>query len=196
MRSGIIKAEDNNVFERSATMKYATLELQKEHDGILYGLLILESMVKDLRSGMEAEKDDACEMNQFFTLFADKCHHGKEEDLFFPALDKAGIGNSQVAQMLREHAEGRELMSRMAASAGGDVIGPDYPDAATRYIQLLRLHIQKENTILFPRADQGLPAEENLRLLQEFDVFEEDVMGRGMHEELHEMLGRLELKYL
>jgi hemerythrin-like domain-containing protein len=27
----------------------------------------------------------------FLKEFADRCHHGKEEDFLFPALEKAGI---------------------------------------------------------------------------------------------------------
>jgi hemerythrin-like domain-containing protein len=28
---------------------------------------------------------------EFLTVFVDKCHHGKEEEFLFPALEAAGI---------------------------------------------------------------------------------------------------------
>jgi hemerythrin-like domain-containing protein len=32
-------------------------------------------------------------MMEFLSVFADTCHHGKEEDFLFPGLEAAGIPN-------------------------------------------------------------------------------------------------------
>ena len=43
---------------------------------------------------------------EFFGVFVDRCHHGKEEALLFPALEAVGIGNNggPIGVMLRERA--------------------------------------------------------------------------------------------
>lgn len=47
----------------------------------------------------------------FFRVFADLCHHGKEEQYLFPALEAAGIPRESgpAGVMLAEHAEGPRL---------------------------------------------------------------------------------------
>lgn len=85
-------------------MVYASSDLKNEHEGILFGLQILKKMVFKLEN-TDVELSDFQDMIGFFSLFADKCHHGKEEGLFFPALEKAGVPNlnGPIGQMLLEH---------------------------------------------------------------------------------------------
>ena len=98
---------------------------------------------------------------RFFRLFADACHHGKEEDLLFPALQECGLpGDSgPIAVMLHEHRLGREQVAAMARALPGSQAG----DAADRarlvhagraYVDLIRNHIGKEDEVLFNMADQ------------------------------------------
>jgi hemerythrin-like domain-containing protein len=49
------------------------------------------------------------------------------------------------------------------------------------YIQLLRAHIAKENTILFPMADRVLTREDQTELAAAFDRFETQETGAGVH---------------
>lgn len=67
-------------------MGKATLDLKKEHDAIFHVLTIMDQMIS------AADKEDSIklkygkEMVYFLKIFADKCHHGKEEGLLFPEL--------------------------------------------------------------------------------------------------------------
>lgn len=72
-------------------MDYASEDLRNEHEGILFGLNLF--WIKWWRSlGAAAPLPwMIMQMVEFLKLFADKCHHGKEEGLFFPALEQAGI---------------------------------------------------------------------------------------------------------
>lgn len=180
-------------------MKYASEDLMNEHEGILFGMTILEKMAGMLQNSVEVDTGDIKAMLDFFRLFADKCHHGKEEGLMFPAMEKAGIPNERgpIGQMLFEHNEGRKHISAMSSSINDGVLKKhDFINAAKNYIDLLRAHINKENTVLFPMGDRVLSDSEQNQLLSKFENFEEEVMGKGTHEKLHEMLNRLELKYL
>lgn len=180
-------------------MKYASEDLMNEHEGILFGLTILEKMSGMVRGAKKVENSDIGEMVNFLRLFADKCHHGKEEGLMFPAMEKAGVPNDggPIGQMLLEHNEGRKYIADMGASIEDGTLKEDkFTQAAESYISLMRAHINKENTVLFPLGDKMIPIDEQELLLDKFEEFEEEVMGKGTHEKLHELLHNFEVKYL
>lgn len=180
-------------------MNYASEDLRHEHESVLFGLEVLEKMAGQLRQTGTLDTKDIGDMVNFLQLFADKCHHGKEEKLLFPAMEAAGIPNEggPIGQMLLEHIQGRRFIAEMGISIVGGKLDADmFLDAASGYIQLMRPHINKENMILFPMGDQTLPAEKQTQLLQQFEAFEATVMGKGVHEKLHAVLDRFEQKYL
>ena len=179
-------------------MKYASEDLMNEHEGVLFGLEILEQISNTVRQSNSADIRDINDMINFLRLFADKCHHGKEENLMFPAMEKVGIPNEggPIGQMLAEHNQGRQFIAEMGASVTDGVLQAQrFELAAAGYINLMRAHIKKENKVLFPMGDKLLPMNEQEHLLVQFEEFEEEVMGKGTHEKLHETLHRLEKKY-
>lgn len=179
-------------------MQFASEDLIKEHDGILFGLQVLEEMAHLISDHRPVDVDDLREMVDFLKLFADKCHHGKEEGLYFPSLERAGIQNEggPIGQLLLEHTEGRKHIAHMKEATDGVLQAEDYAKAATSYVHLMRGHIEKENLVLFVMGDKVLTAAEQMRLLEDFEVFEEQVMGAGTHHKLHRMLDQFEKKYL
>lgn len=68
--------------------------------------------------------------------------------------------------------------------------------AAKAYSRHLRDHIEKENEVLFPTAEQVLGEGELDALHHAFDKHEDEVIGHGRHEGLHHMLHSLKAKYL
>jgi hemerythrin-like domain-containing protein len=180
-------------------MKYASEDLMNEHEGILFGLQILDKMAEQLGGNKHVEVNDYKEIVNFLKLFADKCHHGKEEGLLFPAMERAGITKEggPIGQMLLEHNTGRKYVAEMADSIKEDRIDAEaFGSSAKKYIELLRSHIEKENKILFPMGDKRIPAAEQEKLIESFERFEEEVMGIGTHEKLHQMLNTFEQRYI
>jgi hemerythrin-like domain-containing protein len=179
-------------------MHFASEFLRKEHYSILFGLRILEQMVSQLRTHSPPEIQELKDMVGFLKTFADRCHHGKEEGLFYPALEKAGVPNQggPIGQMLLEHTQGRAFIARMSAALDSPYRPTEVAVAANGYIDLLRAHIEKENDVLFHMGDARIPVEEQERLVDAFETFEEEVMGGGVRERLHAMLDKYEAKYL
>lgn len=178
-------------------MSQAIDDLLNEHEAILFALGLLDRMVAGGEGAGLREEGDLAEFIGFLREFADKCHHGKEEGILFPALVKAGIPEKggAIGVMLAEHAQGRTFVAEMAAALGG---GPDrgrFTRAAEGYADLLKAHIQKENGVLFPAAEKVLAAGELARIYAAFEAHEGQVIGAGRHEELHALLHRLEEKY-
>lgn len=180
-------------------MKYASEDLMNEHEGVLLGLSILEKITLKLNAGEKVERSDLTSLVDFLKLFADKCHHGKEEGIFFPAMEKYGVPNAggPIGQMLKEHTQGRAYIAAMAdAVAVAPIDSKAFTSSASAYMALMRDHIAKENTVLFPLGDRAIPSDVQTELLEAFEEHEESVMGKGTHEKLHVMLHAFTKKYL
>lgn len=154
----------------------ATGMLREEHRLILEVLDVLQRVVEKGRSG-EWDVDSMEDCVAFFRLFADACHHGKEEDLLFPELEARGMpkDSGPIAVMLFEHRQGRALVAQMAEALDGARAGETEPlarfeNAARAYIQLLRGHIHKEDNVLFNMADFMFDTSGCRRLCDQYDV--------------------------
>ena len=172
-------------------MAKASDDLKHEHEAILFALKVLEVMNGRIAAGRDKIVRDALAMVEFLKLFADKCHHGKEEGIYFPALEEAGIPKQggPIGVMLEEHEAGRGYIKQMQGAIKDSAVQKEkFIKSSGGYIVLLRNHIEKENTVLFPMGDERLSEEKQNELLKLFEEFEETVIGKGKHEELHKML--------
>lgn len=167
-------------------MGRATQDLRNEHEAILHVFRILDAMRASDAQSAAQQLQFGGELVNFLKIFADKCHHGKEENYLFTALEKAGVPNANgpIGMMLHEHVLGRQLIAEMtAALAGEDLAG--FKQAALDYEELLRAHIAKENDVLFVLADRLVDAQKQDELFEKFEAWEEQVVGHGVHEALH-----------
>ena len=165
-----------------------TAVLVHEHDLILQALDALERKLNRLEAGVGVDRAYFEKAVEFLRTFADKCHHGKEEDLLFKAMVNKGfpLQGGPIAVMLSEHEAGRAFIRGIAAGAARLGIDPSGAkqviDNGRAYIQLLGGHIAKENQILFPMAERVLSPEDQALLAQAFDRFEAQETGPGVHE--------------
>ena len=135
----------------------------------------------------------------FFSHFADQCHHFKEEQVLFPAMEKHGIPREggPIGMMLMEHEEGRGYVKAMLSAiplveAKNEVAKKILVGKAKAYLQLLKEHIQKEDEILFRIADDVIPADEQKALLRSFEEHEAKEIGEGVHEKYLKLVEELE----
>jgi len=180
-------------------MSKAIDDLMHEHEAILFTLKVLGKMEAIAEKGQALDAEDAAALIGFLKEFADKCHHGKEEGILFPALEKAGVAKEggPIGVMLREHEMGRELIRGMDEAIRRRPADPAaFAKAAGSYAQLLTQHIDKENNVLFTMAERVLGDEHLDVVYERFEEHEEKVIGAGRHEELHAMLDVFEKKYL
>ncbi len=89
----------------------------------------------------------------FADEFDANLHHHKEEQILFPALERAGLSpNSGPTAVLRdEHLRTHFWRSRIEQA----LVARDrarLAAAASSYLDLVRTHVLKENQILFPLA--------------------------------------------
>jgi hemerythrin-like domain-containing protein len=158
--------------------------LVDEHSVILRVLSALEKMAQQTEQVGLVDPETGGQFVDFIATFADRCHHGKEEDQLFPALFAKGMPKEAgpIAVMLGEHDEGRVLVRRMRAAVGGEGDpAADYAAAARSFVGLLRDHIAKENEVLFPMAEAMLTPDEKRDVLAAFERVEHDEMGPETH---------------
>jgi hemerythrin-like domain-containing protein len=156
-----------------------------------------------LSAGEAVEVSHLDQILEFLKVFADRCHHGKEEGILFPALEEAGIPNQggPIGVMLHEHTDGRVYIKEMDKALDGMKKGDldashSFANASRRYIELLKQHIEKENHVLFPMADESLAPERQENIAERFDNFEKEEIGAGRHEAFHKMMDELAEIYL
>lgn len=142
-----------------------TAILRNQHTKILKVANILEHLLNAASESAPADYDGLTDCVTFIRLYADALHHGKEEDLLFPALIERGMpkDGGPVAVMLHEHRLGRGFAKTMAealpdAQRGDAAAGDRLATAGRRYIHLIRDHIMKEDNVLFDMADQMIDA--------------------------------------
>jgi hemerythrin-like domain-containing protein len=179
-----------------------TQELSREHKAIKRMLAILGRACDLIDAGKPVDPVHLESAVEFIRVFADKCHHGKEEALLFPAMAKAGIPREggPIGVMLAEHVQGRQHVRDLAdAIPGYREKRPDGAAAVVRaarhYIDLLGPHIHKEDFILYPMADRVLSEKTQDELEAAFAKVEEEVVGHGVHESFHKLLDELERFY-
>lgn len=145
--------------------------LRHEHELIGDALGVIERLGERLERGAPADGASRDLVVRLLTAFVDGRHHAKEERELFPALERAGVprDNGPIGVMLAEHESARALIPAM----GGDDparVG----EAMRRYATVMRLHIEKENGILFRLADIVLPATTQHELTDAFVAVDRD----------------------
>lgn len=163
--------------------------LSSEHRVIEIILDCLDRFVDKSTSDGKVDRESAEQIVDFIRTFADGCHHGKEENYLFTAMEAKGASREHgpVGMMLHEHEQGRLYVRAMAesiaaASEGAAAAVQTFIANANGYTDLLRAHIMKEDQILFPMADRMFTDEDSKNVLDAFHHVESHHMGEGTHD--------------
>jgi hemerythrin-like domain-containing protein len=175
-------------------MSLATVRvLRAEHDAIRAVLAQLEAAVAAAERGVAVPRDLFTDVQEFFTIFVDRCHHGKEEAEVFPRL--ATQAGALVQRLEADHATGRQLAAAYADAVqaytpGDPAAGRRLAAAARAYAAHLTDHIDRETAALLPAIEQTLAADDHA-LAAAFERIEVERIGAGTHERLHAMIETL-----
>jgi len=120
----------------------------------------------------------------FFRTYADRCHHGKEEDILFVKLAQKSMSPpmKQAMQRLKEeHATARSLVNELTVLTGRCRAGDEQAakGIARTLATITRLypdHIAREDKEFFPTAMTYLDKDEREEMLRQFDEFDRAVI--------------------
>lgn len=172
--------------------------LMNEHRVIERVLDALVAFAEEIRRKGTTEKEELARFVAFASSFADTCHHGKEEGVLFTAMVEHGFprDGGPIAVMLMEHDQGRGFVRSLRtraeqAESWSDGDRQEIVEAACGYADMLREHIQREDGVLYPMAEQHLPPEALQRVGEDCEIFEAERIGAGEHERLHALADAL-----
>src|SRR5208337_2676024 len=113
--------------------------LREEHGTIMKMLAVLQKFFANSMDLKDGQVKDLETIIEFFEIYVDRYHHGKEEHHLFPALSLARIPNIDplIKSLVEDHYQARKEMEQMKSHAvaihpysGGD--WNEFTEAAQR----------------------------------------------------------------
>lgn len=183
---------------------YSVELMVAEHENILKLIAVMRKACCGILEGQAVDDGDFRKMISFARNYADKHHHGKEEQILFAEMSqKLGrIGENLIQHgMLVEHDLGRLFISELEAALNRHRDDPqtvhklDILTGAGGYAGLLQRHIDKENQVIYTYAQKNLPQD----ILQSVDErvrqFETDAAANRTQDTYLQTLRELAEKY-
>ena len=132
----------------------------------------------------------------FIRTYADRCHHGKEEDILFRELGKKSLSAEHAGimkELKEEHRLGRKITTQLAQAGEGYLKGKketftSIADSMKRLVELYPSHIEKEDKHFFLPVMEYFSDEEIKSMLEE----ERDFDRQLIHLKYREMVKALE----
>jgi hemerythrin-like domain-containing protein len=116
----------------------------------------------------------------FIRTYADRTHHGKEEEILFRELSKKKLSDNDnivMNELIQEHIIGRnttaELVKSAAAYQKGDKAAlPLITQNLRKFVDFYPKHIEKEDKVFFPSSMGYFSESEQQSMLDEFWEFD------------------------
>ncbi len=165
--------------------------LMVEHRLIERVLRIMAAQVEAMKAANSADSVEVERIVHFIQVFADLCHHGKEEDILFRELARKEISPEHrriMDELIGEHQLGRQLTASISQAneryrRGEEEALPAIADGFRRLVEFYPEHIRKEDKEFFIPVMDYFSREEKDAMLRE--GYEAD--SRLLHKE-HEAL--------
>lgn len=177
----------------------STASLRRDHELIEKVIKAMESTIQLLNDGKQIPESILLPVIDFSKNFTDVCHHSKEENSLFPALEQAGMPRHMgpIAMMLIDHERSREIGKEMEVSAKNYILTGDSTKLIIdmqQYVEHITEHLWKENNKLFMMAEARLQYASK-KIDKELNEIEESKLKetgktREYYEQLAEILTR------
>jgi len=134
----------------------------------------------------------------FLRLYADRTHHGKEEDIVFRDLSKRPLSAQEgriMKELIEEHIFGRQTTKALAQANtryrnGDESALADIASRLQTLVEFYPKHIEKEDNIFFPASGSYFTDEEDQAMLAEFWEFDRKMI----HEKYKSVVEGLETR--
>lgn len=173
--------------------------LMIEHRLIERMIAVLKKETERIEQGNDPDARFLETALDFIRTYADRLHHGKEEDILFTALGRKPLVDEHkriMAELLEEHAQGRKAITDLERAKaefgrGNRNSVPGIVNAMKFLVDLYPRHIDKEDHHFFlPCMQYFRPEEKDLMLAREYE-FDRNII----HEIYKEKVVREEAKY-
>ena len=132
----------------------------------------------------------------FIMTYADRTHHGKEEDILFRELENRNLSKADrkvMNELIEEHAFGRKITKTLVDvnvryRNGSDSALASVTAQLRTLVEFYPKHIEKEDKVFFPASRAYLTDEEDQKMLAEFMEFDRKMI----HEKYNAIVQSLE----
>lgn len=154
-----------------------------EHRLIEKMLRLFEGEVKKISESNKIDTVFLDTVVDFIRTYADRTHHGKEEDILFRDLAKKELSSEHariMSELVAEHEYSRETVRKLVEAKEGYLKGEDTAQEVITYLKELArfypLHIEKEDKHFFFPCMDYFTREEQDEMLAEFYEFDRNMI--------------------
>jgi hemerythrin-like domain-containing protein len=172
--------------------------LRAEHGDIMKIFVALQKISAASAHRKEGLIDDLERIIVFLEIYIDRCHHGKEEEILFPALEALNDRDlsNLISELRSDHRIGRAFVEDMRSEFDklrkrAQYSPAAFVDTSKCYIDLFRKHIRIENAKLLPVMEKMLSKEKLLWIEKQFEKYELENVGMQMYKAFNETLEKL-----
>lgn len=166
--------------------------LMSEHRVIERMIRVARNELEKIRAEKKADPGFVETMAHFFRAYADRCHHGKEEDILFRALSLKSLSAEHrrlLEELTEEHRQGRRMVTALVEA--NQAYQRDEPGALSALAQRLCAlvefypgHIEKEDKRFFiPVMEYFSQEEKDTMIAQGYELD-----SRLLHQEFEDLV--------
>ena len=158
----------------------ARAPLMIEHRLIERMLLVIKGILAKIESKHKVDPVFVDIAVDFIRVYADRTHHGKEEDILFRELNKKSLTAEDrqiMEELIEEHVFGRQTTKSIIEANtryrnGDETALADITANLKTLTEFYPRHIEKEDKIFFPSSRNYFTDEEDQAMLAEFWEFD------------------------
>jgi hemerythrin-like domain-containing protein len=174
----------------------ARAPLMIEHRVIERMIALIRSSLGEIESSQRVDPVFIDTVVDFIRMYADRTHHGKEEDIMFRRLESRKLSEEDrriMEELIQEHVLGRRktqsVVDANARYRRGDASAlSDITAGLRELVGFYPQHIAKEDKIFFPAARKYVSDAEDRQMLSDFYEFDR----RMIHEKYDLLIRELE----
>ena len=160
--------------------------LMTEHRLIEQMIRLVGKEVASIKEKGEANTDLIGEAVNFLKVYADECHHGKEEDILFKYLSEKKMSSEHrrtMDELVKEHALGRKNVRELASlvksyrQGESDKLG-DITGIMEKLAVFYPKHIEKEDKHFFIPCMEYFTGKEQEKMLDEMWQFDKTLIHK------------------
>ncbi|MGD0341920.1 MAG: hemerythrin domain-containing protein [Bacteroidales bacterium] len=176
----------------------ARAPLMIEHRLIERMLSVIKAALSKIESNHEIDPVFVDTAVDFIRVYADRTHHGKEEDILFRELKmkKLSADDQRIMnELIEDHKFARQTTAALVDAnnlyrSGHNTALTDIADKLKILIEFYPVHIEKEDKKFFPSSRAYFTEEEDQAMLSEFREFDRKMI----HEKYKLLVEKLENK--
>jgi hemerythrin-like domain-containing protein len=171
--------------------------LMIEHRLIERMIAVIKDALANIQSSGKVDPLFVDTAVDFIRIYADRTHHGKEEDILFRGLERRELSVEDrrlMKELVEEHLFGRQTTKALVEANtryrnGDDSALSDISIGLHTLVEFYPRHIEKEDKVFFPAARAYFTEDEDRMMLVDFWEFDRKMIHEKYKSVVEELQG-------